>query len=122
MIANTDGGVSPQSWNRSGRVAVAMGTARHDALEAALERTRDWLLERQEEEGYWVAELEGDTILESEYVLLMTFLGRESDDPVCIRCVPLYPGPSAARRRLGDLSGRPDRRRARRSRRTSRSS
>ncbi len=56
-----------------------------DALESALERTRDWLLARQCEEGYWVGELEGDTILESEYILLMTFLGRESD-PVCAGC------------------------------------
>ncbi len=40
---------------------------------------------RQSDEGYWVGELEGDTILESEYVLLMAFLGRESE-PVCARC------------------------------------
>ena len=38
----------------------------------------------QHDEGYWVGELEGDTILESEYILLMAFLGRESD-PVCAR-------------------------------------
>ena len=53
-------------------------------LEPALERTTDWLLARQHDEGYWVAELEGDTILESEYVLLLAFLGLESD-PVCAR-------------------------------------
>ena len=64
---------------------IAMGTRLPDTLESALERTRDWLLDRQDADGYWVAELEGDTILESEYILLMTFLGRESDD-VCIRC------------------------------------
>jgi squalene-hopene/tetraprenyl-beta-curcumene cyclase len=55
------------------------------ALDAARERTRDWLLDRHLDEGYWVAELEGDTILESEYVLLMAFLGRELD-PVCVAC------------------------------------
>jgi squalene-hopene/tetraprenyl-beta-curcumene cyclase len=54
-------------------------------LETAITRTRDWLVARQEEDGYWIGELEGDTILESEYVLLMTFLGRESDS-VCEKC------------------------------------
>ncbi|MGQ0635717.1 MAG: terpene cyclase/mutase family protein [Planctomycetaceae bacterium] len=45
-------------------------------LTAAIERTRDWLLSHQAAEGYWIGELEGDTILESEYVLLLTFLGQ----------------------------------------------
>lgn len=44
-------------------------------LEAAIERTRDFLLARQAPEGYWVGELEGDTILESEYILLLAYLG-----------------------------------------------
>src|SRR5262249_3321802 len=86
MIANRDGGVSPESWNRPNSLRPSRWTApQQEALGSALERTRDWLLGRQDEEGYWVAELEGDTILESEYILLMTFLGRESDE-VCIRC------------------------------------
>ncbi len=85
MIAGRDEGVSPQSWNRSSSRRPRWTPPAHEALEAALERTRDWLLDRQEGEGYWVAELEGDTILESEYILLMTFLGREGD-AVCVRC------------------------------------
>jgi squalene-hopene/tetraprenyl-beta-curcumene cyclase len=36
----------------------------------------------QRPDGHWVGELQGDTILESEYVLLMAFLGRENSD-VC---------------------------------------
>jgi len=42
----------------------------------AIGRTRDWLLARQHPDGYWVGELEGDTILESEYILLLAYLGR----------------------------------------------
>ncbi|MCZ6508532.1 MAG: squalene--hopene cyclase, partial [Acidobacteria bacterium] len=42
----------------------------------ALERGRAYLLSLQREDGHWCAELEGDTILESEYILLMFFLGR----------------------------------------------
>jgi squalene-hopene/tetraprenyl-beta-curcumene cyclase len=46
----------------------------------AVGRTRDYLLSRQHPEGYWVAELEGDTILESEYICLLAFLGREASE------------------------------------------
>lgn len=40
-------------------------------------RTRQWLLDQQHADGCWCGELEGDTILESEYILLLAFLGRE---------------------------------------------
>ncbi len=43
----------------------------------AIGRTRQWLLGEQHSDGYWCAELEGDTILESETILLWAFLGRE---------------------------------------------
>lgn len=45
-------------------------------LLATIDRTRNYLLEHQHPEGFWVGELEGDTILESEYVLLLAYLGR----------------------------------------------
>jgi squalene-hopene/tetraprenyl-beta-curcumene cyclase len=34
----------------------------------------------QQPDGHWVGELQGDTILESEYVLLLAFLGREGEE------------------------------------------
>jgi squalene-hopene/tetraprenyl-beta-curcumene cyclase len=46
------------------------------AVKRAIVRTRDWLLDEQHADGHWVAELEGDTILESEYILLLAFLGE----------------------------------------------
>jgi len=46
----------------------------------AMERAREHLLGLQHEEGYWCGELEGDSILESEYILLKWILGQE-DDP-----------------------------------------
>jgi squalene-hopene/tetraprenyl-beta-curcumene cyclase len=46
----------------------------------AIARTRQWLLQEQHDDGHWVAELEGDTILESEYILLLAYLGREESD------------------------------------------
>src|SRR5205823_3201089 len=39
--------------------------------------TRDWLLAQQRPDGHWCGELEGDSILESEYILLLAWLGRE---------------------------------------------
>jgi squalene-hopene/tetraprenyl-beta-curcumene cyclase len=49
---------------------------------AAADRALRLLLSRQAADGHWVGELQGDTILESEYILLMGFLGRESDPRV----------------------------------------
>ncbi len=43
----------------------------------AIGRTRQWLFSRQHDDGHWCAELEGDTILESEYILLLAYLGRK---------------------------------------------
>lgn len=54
-------------------------------LQSAIERTRDYLLSRQAPEGYWVGELEGDTILESEYILLLAYLGK-GQTPTAVRC------------------------------------
>ena len=50
------------------------------SLRQAIDRTSGWLLERQDPAGFWCAELEGDTILESETILLWAFLGREHTD------------------------------------------
>jgi squalene-hopene/tetraprenyl-beta-curcumene cyclase len=51
-------------------------------LQTAVERAQRALLARQSDDGHWVGELQGDTILESEYILLMAFLGREADPRV----------------------------------------
>lgn len=50
-------------------------------LRRAIARTRQWLLGEQQAEGYWAGELEGDTILESEYILLLAFLGEADGEP-----------------------------------------
>lgn len=51
------------------------------AVRRAIARARRWLLSEQQADGSWVAELEGDTILESETILLWAFLGREQSEP-----------------------------------------
>ncbi len=50
-----------------------------DAGAEAISRTRAWLLDRQAADGHWRAPLEGDTILESEFILLLAWAGRLDD-------------------------------------------
>jgi squalene-hopene/tetraprenyl-beta-curcumene cyclase len=51
-------------------------------LEESLEAARRYLLSLQAEDGHWCGELEGDTILESEYILTMHYLGRTHEPKV----------------------------------------
>ncbi len=51
-------------------------------LANAIAAARRHLLSIQSPEGAWCGELEGDTILESEYILTMLFLGRAADPRV----------------------------------------
>ena len=45
----------------------------------AIAGARDYLFSLQHEDGHWCGELEGDTILESEYILTLHFLGRAGE-------------------------------------------
>jgi squalene-hopene/tetraprenyl-beta-curcumene cyclase len=49
------------------------------AIDQTLDRARNCLLSKQGPDGHWCGELQGDSILESEYILLMWILGKESD-------------------------------------------
>lgn len=51
-------------------------------LGRAICSTVEFLEKRQHPTGYWAGELEGDTILESEYILLLTYLGEEKTENV----------------------------------------
>ncbi len=42
---------------------------------AAIDAARKWLFSKQHEEGYWCGELEADTTLESDYILVHALLG-----------------------------------------------
>ncbi len=51
-------------------------------VDRAIGQARRCLLSQQQPDGHWCGELQGDTILESEYILLLAFLGRHGDDKV----------------------------------------
>jgi squalene-hopene/tetraprenyl-beta-curcumene cyclase len=53
------------------------------AVEDAVRRGRQWLLSQQSEEGYWVHELEADTTLTSEYLMLRRFLDLVDKEKEC---------------------------------------
>lgn len=58
---------------------TAVGHA--EAIEDAISRSQTWLFSKQHQlEGYWVAELEADTTLTSEYIMLRRFLGVEDPE------------------------------------------
>jgi squalene-hopene/tetraprenyl-beta-curcumene cyclase len=68
---------------RQGRETV--NVARHACAElpdvlGAISSACSALLGRQQSDGHWVGELQGDTILESEYILLLGFLGQEDSE------------------------------------------
>src|SRR6202023_2221032 len=47
---------------------------------AAVAAARKYLFSQQHEEGYWCGELEADTTLESDYILLHTLLGTGNQE------------------------------------------
>jgi squalene-hopene/tetraprenyl-beta-curcumene cyclase len=64
--------VSDPAHFRCGELVVA-------ADNAVLQAT-NWFTTQQHADGHWCAELEGDTILESEYILLLAWLGEEESE------------------------------------------
>jgi squalene-hopene/tetraprenyl-beta-curcumene cyclase len=58
------------------RVSSSVGSSE---LDRSISRATSSLLEKQADGGWWVGELQGDSILESEYLLLKWILGQEQD-------------------------------------------
>lgn len=57
------------------RRSAAAAVGHTESIDEAIRRIRTWLLKQQHpEEGFWVAELEADTTLTSEYLMLRRFL------------------------------------------------
>src|ERR1043166_5338050 len=63
------------------RLARVDESLRHK-VQRAIEAAQAHLLQIQHKDGHWCGELEGDTILESEYILTMHFIGRLNSDRV----------------------------------------
>lgn len=62
---------------QAARRAAGPSSGQSESIDEAVRRSLAWLLGRQDaEQGFWVAELEADTTLTSEYLMLRRFLGR----------------------------------------------
>ena len=73
------------SWRRAptaGRPGRGDAAADDDLPAERIDRTVAWLEDRQAPDGHWRAPLEGDTILESEYLLLLAWADRLDGDHV----------------------------------------
>jgi squalene-hopene/tetraprenyl-beta-curcumene cyclase len=71
---------SPASAKRAADIyfgALEGGVAR---VRAAMQKTCDFLFSTQHEDGYWAGELEADTTLESDYIMVHTLLGTATDE------------------------------------------
>jgi squalene-hopene/tetraprenyl-beta-curcumene cyclase len=69
--------MTPENFDRQSAAKESISGV--DEAAAAASR---YLLSIQHEDGHWCGELEGDTILESEYMLTMHFLGRGSESRI----------------------------------------
>lgn len=66
------------------RLRLAYSALPRGGLESSLRRAvslgRWYLQQQQHPEGYWQAELEGDSILQSETILVLSFFGKDEGD------------------------------------------
>jgi squalene-hopene/tetraprenyl-beta-curcumene cyclase len=60
------------------RASASVGHSEY--TDEAIRRSRAWILRQQHEAGFWVAELEADTTLTSEYLMLRRFLNMVDPD------------------------------------------
>jgi len=69
--------------SRQYQVKTALAERRLEPdVRRAINDAQQYFLQTQNPDGHWCGELEGDTILESEYVLTMHFIGRTDSDKV----------------------------------------
>lgn len=76
-------GTNPQGTKqpRFGRLDLGM-----DQVKSAIDRSVAWLLDQQDEQGYWCGELEADSMLEADYIFMHTLLGT-GDPGRMTRCI-----------------------------------
>jgi squalene-hopene/tetraprenyl-beta-curcumene cyclase len=76
---SASGAESPGAVGASRGPGIFVTDGMGNAAQTALRRAVAALLEKQKADGHWCGELEGDSILESEYLLMKFILGQEAD-------------------------------------------
>jgi squalene-hopene/tetraprenyl-beta-curcumene cyclase len=73
-------GVSFSAMHNPGENQAQTDTRRaFDRLNGAISEGIDWLLERQDPEGFWVGMLESNSCMEAQWILAMHFLGIQDE-------------------------------------------
>jgi squalene-hopene/tetraprenyl-beta-curcumene cyclase len=76
-VAPADGGiVSRRPSDTAGQVSSSPRRSPEAEVLGVCSATANWLRQRQAADGHWRGPLEGDTILESEYLLILAWCGR----------------------------------------------
>jgi squalene-hopene/tetraprenyl-beta-curcumene cyclase len=77
LVSHNPGGQAEASM----RKPVSQSAGQSESVDEAIRRSQGWLLQQQNAmSGVWCAELEADTTLTSEYVMLRRFLGLVDPD------------------------------------------
>ena len=83
MTARTTTTAMPAVPETSAPATSALGgRISAERLDGAIGRARGNLLTLQADDGHWRGELEADSVLESEYIMLLHFLGRTEEERV----------------------------------------
>ena len=82
MSKSLEGGQPPSP--RFGRIDAGL-----DQVKAAAARARDFLFSLQHPDGYWCGELEADTTLESDYIMVHTLLGTGDERKMRRACTEI---------------------------------
>ena len=80
----------PTSTTREAFVTKQMASEIDAKLSSTIKKTTDWLLQQQHADGHWCGELEGDTILESEYLLLLAFLTTRAKQKPQLKLLTIF--------------------------------
>ena len=67
---------TPRTHFERGSAERAVDPIDQRVVSRVIDATASWLLARQASDGHWRGPLEGDTILESEYILIHAWAGR----------------------------------------------
>ncbi|MSR65634.1 MAG: squalene--hopene cyclase [Verrucomicrobiae bacterium] len=59
---------------------MSLDTTVQQQLDRSIRSTQQYLLGIQKSDGHWVGELEGDTILETEYMIFLWYIGRRDKE------------------------------------------
>ncbi len=78
VARNPEAAVSGEQSGRRSSTGAAQGQS--EAIDEAIRKSQAWFFRHQDPQGFWVAELEADSTLTSEYLMLRRYLGVQDEE------------------------------------------